>query len=94
MVSSPGGPSQPLIPHRDEGRLHKSMGRATPTPRLGGPVPFCGEELWSGPVFIEEPGWAQNLEAEGEGTRGRDVMGADSESPASLRPGLVATRKG
>lgn len=78
MVSSPGGPSQPghpLIPHRDEGRLHESMRRATPTPHLRGSVPFCRAELWSGPVSIEEPGWAQNMGTEKPRQRERGLEG-------------------
>ena len=52
------------VPHRDAERLLRGMRRAVSTPHLRGPTPFCREELWSGPVSPEEPGWALNLGTE------------------------------
>lgn len=69
---APASLATPLVPHSDEGRFLKSMGRAVPAPQLGGPIPFCREDLWSGPVSTEEQGWALSLgmEKPGQGARG------------------------
>lgn len=65
----------PPIPHSDEGKLLKSMGRPTTTPHYGGSVSFCREDLWSGPVSTEEPGWTLNLGTEKPGKGERVLEG-------------------
>lgn len=77
------------VPHSVEERLLNSTRRVASTHTSEG-LFLSTERSGGGPISTGESGWALNLGTEKvgrKGIRGRDLMGANSVSPASLQLG-------